>query len=252
MPPHSTDCTSYYNVFDEWFQKRHSLFCGRSLPCQPSTVEYQERPSSPVDRDGFSLASRVEESMGHSDNHLEDLSRSTSILLSRRGGRRHQAKKPRRHIQFDPDFEVYEIPHFNDLPPSQLEQMHLTRDEMAVIHAEAWETVELMNLGIEYAESDAFSKRGLVDLKDDSVERRRRVREQAYKVVFGVQAYGVQSLTQLAPNHQPQTPDTPSSNGGLGYSPQVMGVLYSQVSSAAQEVANEVAKLDALAAAELY
>ena len=72
---------------------------------------------------------------------------------------------------------------------SEWSNMYMAKEEMAKIHADAWEMVELMNLGIEYAEGDDFSKRGLVDLKDDSIEKRRRMREKAYSVVFGAQAF---------------------------------------------------------------
>jgi hypothetical protein len=97
--------------------------------------------------------------------------------------------KERRNVTFFPEVEIYEIPNAKDLPKQDIHAMYLSRDEMSSIHQEAWEIVDLMNLGIEYDEEENFSKRGLIDLKEESVERRRRFREQAYRVVFGVQSF---------------------------------------------------------------
>jgi len=46
-----------------------------------------------------------------------------------------------------------------------------------------------MNSGIEYEDHEGFSKRGLIDLKDDSVDRRKKMRDQTYQIVFGVQQF---------------------------------------------------------------
>lgn len=138
-----------------------------------------------------------------------------------------RTKRPPRKIHFEAEVEIFEIPNVRvEYPKSQLAQMYMTREEMSKIHGEAWEMVELMNLGIEYAETNSFSKRGLTDLKEESVDRRRRMREQVYKVVFGMQ----------------------SMQGGQ-YSPQIMSELYTQVSSASKNLAHRTAMYDAMAAA---
>lgn len=101
--------------------------------------------------------------------------------------RRHSA--PPKAVSFYPEVEIFEIPSVKDFSRRDVKALYMSRDEMASIHQECWEIVDLMNLGIEYAEERDFSKRGLVDLKDDCVERRRRLREEAYRIVFGVQAF---------------------------------------------------------------
>lgn len=138
-------------------------------------------------------------------------------------------QKPRRNIVFKEEVDIFEIPNVRELPKLHLAELYMSKDEMSVIHAEAWEHVELMDLGIEYAESNDYSKRGLTDLRGECVERRRRLREQAYKVVFGLQ----------------------NIHGGIksqrSYSPQIMADLYGQVSLPAKSHAQKTAMYDAIA-----
>jgi hypothetical protein len=136
-----------------------------------------------------------------------------------------RTKRPPRNIRFEAEVEIYEIPNVREFPAKQLAEMYMDRDEMSYIHGEAWKMVELMNLGIEYEDTNSFSKRGLADLKEDNVERRRKTKEQTYKVVFGMQ----------------------SMDGGH-YSPQIMAELYTQVSSGPKQIALRTAMYDAMAA----
>ena len=89
-----------------------------------------------------------------------------------------------------------------------------------------------MNNGIEYEDQVGFSKRGLVDLKDDSVERRRKMRDQAYRIVFGVQKF------HAGKRRSQDCFDVT----------EVMASLYSKAASQAQEDAWEAAWFDAIAA----
>lgn len=133
---------------------------------------------------------------------------------------------------FKEEVDVFEIPNIRELEKPHLAEIYMSKDEMSVIHAEAWEHVELMDLGIEYAESNEYSKRGLADLRGECVERRRRLREQAYKVVFGLQNIhgGVK--------------------GPRPYSPQIMADLYGQVSLPSKSHAHKTAMYDTLAVSQ--
>lgn len=136
-----------------------------------------------------------------------------------------------RNVSFFPEVEIFEIPNVRDLPRHQINSMYLSRDEMSSIHKEAWKIVDLMNLGIEYIEEEGFSKRGLVDLKNESVERRKWIREQAYKIVFGVQAFQAGK----------KTVDCMDAN-------EVLADLYRKSSAQAQKEAQMTARIDAFAA----
>jgi hypothetical protein len=138
-----------------------------------------------------------------------------------------------------------------ELDKCHLAELYMTREEMAGIHAEAWEHVELMDLGIEYAESDMYSKRGLTDLRGECVERRRRQREQAYKVVFGLQnIHGGTMATTAAASTGTATATAATPPPTRSYSPQIMADLYGQVSLAAKSHAHKTAMYDAMAIAE--
>ena len=157
------------------------------------------------------------------------------------GGMKRFLQKPQRNIVFKEEVDVYEIPNMRELEKSQLADLYMTKEEMAGIHAEAWEHVELMDLGIEYAESNSYSKRGLTDLRGECVERRRRQREQAYKVVFGLQnIHGGTSTAAAATT-------TAAATQPRSYSPQIMADLYGQVSLAAKSHAHKTAMYDAMA-----
>ncbi len=84
---------------------------------------------------------------------------------------------------------VREIPSLRDYSAKELSNLYLSREEMNESHEECWRLVDLMNSGIEYEDHDGFSKRGLIDLKDDSVDRRKKIRDQTYQIVFGVQQF---------------------------------------------------------------
>jgi len=98
-------------------------------------------------------------------------------------------KKKRRNVSFTLHDYVREIPHVNDYSPEEISDIYMSRNEMNEIHGECWRLVDLMNSGVEYEDHDGFSKRGLVDLKEDSVERRRKMRDTAYQIVLGVQQF---------------------------------------------------------------
>jgi hypothetical protein len=138
--------------------------------------------------------------------------------------------KERRNVTFFHEVKIFEIPNARDLPKKNV---YMSREEMSSIHQECWEIVDLMNLGIDYEEQEGFSKRGLVDLKDEAVEQRRRLREQGYKVVFGVQAFqagGRAKLGECMDVHQ------------------VLADLYHKSAVQAQNEAYRVAFHDAIAA----
>jgi hypothetical protein len=97
--------------------------------------------------------------------------------------------KGRRSVKFLPDPEVFEIPHVNDFTDEEIDQMYYSRDELDAIQDDVWDLVDMLNLGIEHTGKNDFTKRGLVDLKDEHVRRRRRMRRKAYNIVFRLQEY---------------------------------------------------------------
>jgi hypothetical protein len=97
-------------------------------------------------------------------------------------------QKIRRNVNFS-NVEVFEIPNRQDFSKESIRDMYLTRAEIGGIHSKCWEIVDMMNMGLECNERPDFSKRGLTDLKDTSIQRRKRIRERAYKVVFSVQDF---------------------------------------------------------------
>jgi hypothetical protein len=97
--------------------------------------------------------------------------------------------KGRRSVKFLPDPEVFEIPHVNDFTDEEIDQMYYSRDELDEIQDDVWDLVDMLNLGIEHTGKNDFTKRGLVDLKDEHVRRRRRMRRKAYNIVFRLQEY---------------------------------------------------------------
>jgi hypothetical protein len=204
MPPHSETC-HYSGAIDSWAHvvKPSAGF----FQCGLTNDAPVTRTRPPTERSFLTAPPR----------------RVPQFLYA--GGTKRTQDQPPRNIHFESQVEVYEIPNVRELPKKQLAEMYMTRDEMSKIHGEAWEMVELMNLGIEYAETNSFSKRGLADLKESSVDRRRRTREQTYKIVFGMQ-----------------------SMHGRDYSPQIMAELYTQVSSSSKNFALRTAMYDAMAA----
>ena len=97
--------------------------------------------------------------------------------------------KGRRSVKFLPDPEVFEIPHVNDFTDEEIDQLYYSRDELDAIQDAVWDLVDMLNLGIEYTDKKDFTKRGLVDLKDGHVRRRRRMRRKACSIVFRFQRY---------------------------------------------------------------
>mmetsp|Transcript_3701 Transcript_3701/g.10494 ORF Transcript_3701/g.10494 Transcript_3701/m.10494 type:complete len:249 (-) Transcript_3701:1759-2505(-) len=100
-----------------------------------------------------------------------------------------QEKVQGRRVTFLEQDHIEKIPHLSDYTREELGELYLTRDEMNRSHEECWRLVDLMNSGIEYEDHEQFSKRGLIDLKDDSVERRRKIRDHTYQIVLGVQSF---------------------------------------------------------------
>ena len=96
----------------------------------------------------------------------------------------------KRNVRISEKVTVHEIPNLDDIE-QYIKDLYLSKDEIGRIHAEAWQTVDDMNMGIDYSDQADFSKRGLVDLKDESIQRRKKMREGAYKVVFGVQSFAM-------------------------------------------------------------
>ncbi|KAL3897819.1 MAG: hypothetical protein SGARI_006829 [Bacillariaceae sp.] len=100
-----------------------------------------------------------------------------------------KALPTKKRVSFVMQHQIIEIPTIRELSSSEFKALYMSKEEMGKIHEECWRLVDLMNSGIEYDDQPGFSKRGLVDLKDDSVERRRKMRDQAYRIVFGVQKF---------------------------------------------------------------
>lgn len=97
--------------------------------------------------------------------------------------------KNKRRVTFIMQDFIREIPSLNDYTEDEIGDLYLSRSEMNQSHEECWRLVDLMNSGIEYEDHEGFSKRGLIDLKDDSVDRRKKIRDQTYQIVFGVQQF---------------------------------------------------------------
>jgi hypothetical protein len=141
-------------------------------------------------------------------------------------------KKERKRVSFRTQHQVIPIPSVRALSPDEFKALYLSKEEMSKIHEECWKLVDLMNSGIEYEDQEGFSKRGLVDLKDESVERRRKMRDQAYRIVFGVQKFHSSSRR---PTECLDVTD-------------ITANLYQKASARAQQEAYEAAWFDAIAA----
>jgi hypothetical protein len=124
------------------------------------------------------------------------------------------------------------IPSYKDLSDDEYKAVYMSKEEMGKIHEECWRLVDLMNSGIEYEDQAGFSKRGLVDLKNDNVERRRRMRDQAYRIVFGIQKFHADSRRRT------ECMDIT----------EVTANLYQKAAARSQEEAYESAWFDAIAA----
>jgi hypothetical protein len=204
MPPHSGNCD---DILESWF-----INAKRDLLCSPTVVPRLSSRHSVLQCNQFP----------GSIDHCVPLD--TTILSLK--------KKESRHVCFASSDQIFEIPRTSDLSADEFKAVYMSREEMGRIHEECWRLVDLMNNGIEYEDQEGFSKRGLVDLKDESVERRRKVRDQAYRIVFGVQKF----------------------NAGNRRSTDCMDVtevtasLYSKAATRAQEDAWEAAWFDAIAA----
>ncbi len=126
---------------------------------------------------------------------------------------------------------VREIPSLREYSQKELSSLYLSREEMNESHEECWRLVDLMNNGIEYEDHDQFSKRGLIDLKDDSVDRRKKIRDQTYQIVFGVQQFHSNN------RRPPACMDVD----------EITASLYSKAAAQATEEAIEAAWFDAVA-----
>lgn len=241
MPPHSS--CSYTDILGSWGRPVSSANAGGTFFCgaQPAAVHTFNKGATST-----ATSTAADSYPPSSDVHMSDEQHTY-------GEASHQplqkvATKPPLRVQFVEEVDILEIPNIRELPKSHLAEIYMTKEEMSKIHGEAWEIVELMNLGIEYDEQDSFSKRGLVDLKDDCIERRKRMRERAYKVVFGAQAFRMQRLQEMN-GSSPYSSPVHFPEHSLA-STQIMADLYHQVSAPAQGVARQVAMWDAMAAAE--
>ena len=131
---------------------------------------------------------------------------------------------------------IVEIPSIRDMTQLEFSATYMTKEEMGRIHEECWRLVDLMNSGIDYEDGIGFSKRGLVDLKEDSVERRRQMRDQAYRIVFGVQKF-----------HSNNRRLRPTTDCTLDIT-DITANLYHKAAARSQEEAYEAAWFDAIAA----
>jgi hypothetical protein len=226
MPPHSNEesCNSYGALFGSWLPDKDIVLCASA-----TTVETAASSNNNDEESKYEKA----------------LEKAFAKLQEDQVLRKYKKKnKVKYNVKFFPEVEIYTIPNVSDLTRKEFRTMYLSREEMTNIHREAWKMVDLMNLGIEYEDVDnddyeqqimGFSKRGLVDLKDTAVERRRRMRENAYKVVFGVQAFhtGRQPIECM--------------DGDA-----VMSDLYHKAATPAREEAYRVAQMDAAEAGYRY
>ncbi|KAL3923060.1 MAG: hypothetical protein SGILL_001867 [Bacillariaceae sp.] len=147
-----------------------------------------------------------------------------------------RALQTKKRVSFRNQHQVIEIPSIRELSPVEFKALYMSKEEMGKIHEECWRLVDLMNSGIEYEDQPGFSKRGLVDLKDDSVERRRRMRDQAYKIVFGVQKF--HSTNNRRPAARVDCLDVTD----------IIANLYHKAAARAQEEAYDAAWFDSVAA----
>jgi hypothetical protein len=212
MPPHSGNCDA---VIESWF-----LNAKRDLLCSPTIAPRLPSHQSLAIPQCQKLPDLNVQQCGpvHNFNPKIHVPSKTTT-------------KANRHVSFAPKDKIYEIPSIRDLSSAEFRAIYMSRQEMGKIHEECWRLVDLMNNGIEYEDQAGFSKRGLVDLKDDSVERRRKMRDQAYRIVFGVQKFH-------AGTRRPQDCFDVT---------EVMASLYSKAATQAQEDAQEAAWFDAIA-----
>jgi hypothetical protein len=122
--------------------------------------------------------------------HADDLVSWGSDLCSKMVFEQLSCSQPivKRNVTISEEVQVFEISHVSSFSKETIRDCYFSREEIGSIHQQAWEIVDLMNLGIEYKDESNFSKRGLVDLKNISMQRRQRMRKNAYKIVFGVQS----------------------------------------------------------------
>ena len=146
------------------------------------------------------------------------------------------AKKRRVSFVSPKENQTIIIPSYRDLSDEEYKAVYMSKDEMGKIHEECWRLVDLMNSGIEYEDQAGFSKRGLVDLKQDNVERRRRMRDQAYRIVFGIQKFHADSRRRT------ECMDIT----------EVTANLYHKAAARSQEEAYESAWFDSIAARASY
>jgi hypothetical protein len=126
---------------------------------------------------------------------------------------------------------IREIPSLREYTNEEIRDLYLSRNEMNESHEDCWRLVDLMNSGIEYEDHEGFSKRGLIDLKDDSVVRRRKIRDQTYQIVFGIQQFHASN------RRAPACMDVD----------EITASLYHKAASQAREEAIEAAWFDAVA-----
>ena len=109
-------------------------------------------------------------------------------IINKNNQNKNKNKRVRRNVSISQTIEIFEIPNLDDLVPYN-KDLYLSRDELSKIHSTAWETVDMLNLGMNLTDQNDFSKRGLEDLKETTIQRRKKMRQNAYKIVFGVQTF---------------------------------------------------------------
>jgi hypothetical protein len=181
-------------ILDSFFGSKRDLLCSSGGgfdgvdPQQYQCHQYQWRGTVP------SMPSCSQENIGDFQNqnylskNLPNVPNFPSCTPEKQYLTPKKSKKSRR-VSFIMQEFVREIPSLREYTAKEIGNLYLSRNEMNASHEECWRLVDLMNSGIEYEDHEGFSKRGLIDLKDDSVDRRKKMRDQTYQIVFGVQQF---------------------------------------------------------------
>lgn len=157
--------------------------------------------------------------------HREDYGCSFNPLLCSK-------RKVQRRVTISENLQVKEIPNRQQMARESIRDMYLSRKEISSLHAECWEIVDMLNLGLECSDRHTYSTRGLVELQDSALQRRKEIREKAYRVVFAMQSY-IAKKKNLGCNMDPSA---------------VMADLYSKSAAQAKKDAYMSGIRDAIAA----
>jgi hypothetical protein len=237
MAPHQSNNT----ILDSFFGSKRDLLCSSGGgfagvdPQQYQCDQYQWRGAVPSMPPMPSMPSCSQENIGDFRNQQNYLSKKLpnvpnfpSCTPENQYLTPKKSKKNRR-VSFIMQEFVREIPSRREYTPEEIGTLYLSRKEMNASHEECWRLVDLMNSGIEYEDHEGFSKRGLIDLKDDSVDRRRKMRDQTYQIVFGVQQFHKTNRTACMDVNE------------------ITASLYHKAAAQAREEAVEAAWFDAVA-----